>query len=92
MAQLHSAHEAASWLRAQVRGRLCTDSRQVQAGDCFVALRGERFDGHDHLAQAVAGGVAEAVRIRPRVEFAAPGELYQPGRQTKAVRFVDRRG
>ncbi|MEY4283904.1 MAG: UDP-N-acetylmuramoylalanyl-D-glutamyl-2,6-diaminopimelate--D-alanyl-D-alanine ligase [Pseudomonadota bacterium] len=46
--------------------RVCTDSRQVQAGDCFVALRGERFDGHDHLEQAVqAGAVAVMVDCAP---------------------------
>ena len=48
--------------------RVCTDSRQVQAGDCFVALRGERFDGHDHLAQAVAGG-AVAVMVDREVDL-----------------------
>ena len=26
-------------------GRVCTDSRQLQAGDFFVPLVGERFDG-----------------------------------------------
>lgn len=28
---------------------LCTDSRRLQAGELFLALRGERFDGHDFL-------------------------------------------
>ncbi len=32
--------------------RVCTDSRQLRAGDLFFALRGERFDGHDFLAEA----------------------------------------
>ena len=35
-----------------------TDSRQAQAGDLFVALRGERFDGHDFLEDVAAGGAA----------------------------------
>ena len=35
---------------------LCTDSRQLQAGDLFVALRGERFDGHRFLQAAVDAG------------------------------------
>ncbi len=39
-----------------------TDSRQVSPGDLFVALAGERFDGHDHLAQAVSAG-AVAVMV-----------------------------
>ncbi|BDV44463.1 UDP-N-acetylmuramoyl-tripeptide--D-alanyl-D-alanine ligase [Geotalea uraniireducens] len=34
-----------------------TDSRTVAAGELFVPLRGERFDGHDYLAAAAARGV-----------------------------------
>ena len=34
-----------------------TDSRQVAAGELFVALRGERFDGHDFVASAAQRGV-----------------------------------
>jgi len=35
-----------------------TDSRTVQAGNVFVALRGERFDGHSFLDDAVRRGAA----------------------------------
>ncbi len=35
-----------------------TDTRAVRPGQLFVALRGERFDAHDFLAQAVAAGAA----------------------------------
>ncbi len=38
-----------------------TDSRTCRAGDLFFALRGERFDGHDHLEQAVQRGAVTAV-------------------------------
>jgi UDP-N-acetylmuramoyl-tripeptide--D-alanyl-D-alanine ligase len=38
-----------------------TDTRAVAAGDLFVALRGERFDAHDFLADAVAKGAAAVV-------------------------------
>jgi UDP-N-acetylmuramoyl-L-alanyl-D-glutamate--2,6-diaminopimelate ligase len=34
------------------------DSRRVQPGEVFVALKGLRSDGHDHLAQAIAQGAA----------------------------------
>ncbi|MCM2359175.1 MAG: UDP-N-acetylmuramoyl-tripeptide--D-alanyl-D-alanine ligase [Geobacteraceae bacterium] len=34
-----------------------TDSRTVKAGELFVPLRGERFDGHDYLAASYARGV-----------------------------------
>jgi UDP-N-acetylmuramoyl-tripeptide--D-alanyl-D-alanine ligase len=40
---------------------VCTDSRTLKRGDLFVALRGERFDGHDFLAQAAAAGAAAAL-------------------------------
>ena len=38
-----------------------TDTRALQPGDLFVALRGERFDAHDFLEQAVASGAAALV-------------------------------
>jgi len=38
-----------------------TDSRTLQAGDLFIPLRGERFDGHDYLAQAVRHGAAASL-------------------------------
>ncbi len=42
--------------------RVHTDTRTLQAGDLFLALRGERFDAHDFLPQAAqAGAVAVLV-------------------------------
>lgn len=38
-----------------------TDTRTIQRGDLFVALRGERFDGHQFLGDAVARGAAALV-------------------------------
>ncbi len=40
---------------------ISTDTRSLATGDCFVALRGERFDGHDHLEAAIAAGAAALV-------------------------------
>ena len=37
---------------------LSTDSRAAASGELFVALRGERFDGHDFIAPCAARGVA----------------------------------
>src|SRR5687767_10265447 len=42
-------------------GGVSTDTRNISAGDVFVALRGERFDGHDFLSQAVASGASALV-------------------------------
>ncbi len=46
--------------------RVTTDTRSIAPGDLFVALRGERFDGHDFVAQAFAGGAAAALVARDR--------------------------
>ncbi|HET9598940.1 MAG TPA: UDP-N-acetylmuramoyl-tripeptide--D-alanyl-D-alanine ligase [Anaeromyxobacteraceae bacterium] len=45
---------------AEVRG-VSTDTRQLSAGALFVALRGERFDAHDFLAEARARGAGAAM-------------------------------
>ena len=41
-----------------------TDSRKVAAGDLFVALRGERFDGNDYVGEAMARGAVAALTSR----------------------------
>ncbi|HEX2717492.1 MAG TPA: UDP-N-acetylmuramoyl-tripeptide--D-alanyl-D-alanine ligase [Gemmatimonadaceae bacterium] len=42
-----------------------TDTRTIAGGDLFVALKGERHDAHDHLADAVAKGAAALVVSDP---------------------------
>ena len=42
-------------------GAVVIDSRAVQAGDLFVAIRGPRFDGHDFVADVMERGAAAAV-------------------------------
>jgi UDP-N-acetylmuramoyl-tripeptide--D-alanyl-D-alanine ligase len=42
-------------------GRVSIDSRTVAAGDFFVAVRGERFDGHQFVADALSKGAAGAL-------------------------------
>jgi UDP-N-acetylmuramoyl-tripeptide--D-alanyl-D-alanine ligase len=46
--------------------RVTTDTRALAPGDLFVALRGDRFDGHDFVAQALSGGAAAALVARAR--------------------------
>jgi UDP-N-acetylmuramoyl-tripeptide--D-alanyl-D-alanine ligase len=41
--------------------RIHTDSRSLIKGDLFVALKGDRFDGHDFLAQLPGQGVGVAI-------------------------------
>ena len=61
-------------------GGVSTDTRSIEAGDLFVALRGERFDAHDFLAQAQASG-AVAVGF----------ERWVPGIRVPAIRVADSR-
>lgn len=42
-------------------GPVCTDSRSVSQGSVFVALKGERFDGHDYAAQAARDGAGVVI-------------------------------
>src|SRR5574337_212585 len=57
---------------------LTTDTRQLGPGACFVALAGERFDGHDFLAQARAAGAACAVVNEARLGALPTGEGALP--------------
>ncbi|MDH4241772.1 MAG: UDP-N-acetylmuramoyl-tripeptide--D-alanyl-D-alanine ligase, partial [Phycisphaerae bacterium] len=41
-----------------------TDSRTVKPGDCFFAVAGDNFDGHDYVEQAIAKGAVCAVVSR----------------------------
>ena len=70
MMTLEQAHAwiARSLPEAQLQGlgtsalaRVHTDSRSLKAGDLFVALRGERMDGHDFLPQAHSQGAVAAI-------------------------------
>ncbi len=49
-----------------------TNSQTVEAGNLFVALRGERFDAHDFLADVVARGAAAVVAERVPDGFPLP--------------------
>lgn len=45
--------------------RILTDSRDAESGDAFLALKGERFDAHDFIAQVAAQGCEIAIVSRP---------------------------
>lgn len=48
-------------LDTTVAQRINTDTRTIQAGDVFLALRGDNFDGHDYLKQAQKSGAVAAI-------------------------------
>jgi UDP-N-acetylmuramoyl-tripeptide--D-alanyl-D-alanine ligase len=54
------------------------DSRTVDAGELFFAVRGERLDGHDFLEGALARGAVAAVVSRARVASLPDAVLAAP--------------
>ncbi|MER2491889.1 UDP-N-acetylmuramoyl-tripeptide--D-alanyl-D-alanine ligase [Catenovulum sediminis] len=47
---------------------ICHDSRKVQMGDCYLAIVGERFDGHNFCQSAIeAGAIALIVSTEQKV-------------------------
>ncbi len=66
--------EAAKAMNAKLIGKdvmlssVNTDSRHVVAGQLFVALKGERFDGHDFAGQAIQQGAAAVLVESPVAE------------------------
>jgi UDP-N-acetylmuramoyl-tripeptide--D-alanyl-D-alanine ligase len=49
---------------ARVTGKVTLDSRAVAPGDLFVAVVGERVDGHDFLGAAAGAGAVAALSTR----------------------------
>lgn len=52
-----------------------TDSRSISAGALFVPLVGERFDGHDYLDAALAGGAAGCLTAKKPISL-LDGKFY----------------
>ena len=73
--------QAAMWVSAaQLVGegqvnikRVHTDTRSLQPGDLFAALKGDNFDAHDFLAQAKARGAVAAIAQHGLLEAGLPG-------------------
>ena len=74
------------------------DTRKLQSGDLFVAIKGERVDGHDYLAEAAAHGAVAALVTR-KVDSELPqvlvddtalalGDLASAVRAQRDVRVV----
>ncbi|MEW5943168.1 MAG: UDP-N-acetylmuramoyl-tripeptide--D-alanyl-D-alanine ligase [Pseudomonadota bacterium] len=64
-------HEAAAAINAEASGKdvtfagVSTDSRTVGSGELFVALKGERFDGHQFIGRAAGQGAVAAMAAKP---------------------------
>lgn len=78
---------------AQPVGPVSIDSRAVEAGDLFIAIRGDRFDGHAFVAEAFGKGatgavVAEALAGAPPA--AGTPVLVQVDDTTRALQAIAR--
>lgn len=65
-------------------GGVCTDSRTAVAGDLFLALRGERFDGHAFAREAAAKG-CPAVVVAEDSDLGAAGAAEVSGARVHRV-------
>lgn len=63
--------QAAQWLGATLQGAdvefhgVSSDSRAIEAGMLFIALKGPNHDGHEHVGAAKASGAVAALVDRP---------------------------
>ena len=52
--------------------RLSTDTRSLQGGEAWLALKGECYDGNDYAAEARRGGAVAAILSRPAPDVPLP--------------------
>ncbi len=60
------------WSGTPLFSAICTDTRDVLPGALFVPLRGERFDGHQFVHQALDSGAAASLWARDEVPAGLP--------------------
>src|ERR1700730_450532 len=86
-AELSAALGAApsSPLNTAVNG-VSIDSRTLESGDLFFAIKGDAHDGHDHVARAFEAGASAAVVSRERAaQLAALGPTFAVDDTLKAM-------
>jgi UDP-N-acetylmuramoyl-tripeptide--D-alanyl-D-alanine ligase len=64
------------------------DSRTLNAGDLFIAIAGERFDGHDYVQAALEKGAVAAVVQQGRSVGGDPKRLLQVEDTIKALQSL----
>ena len=91
MQRLQTPDQAAQWLRERVTGVLCTDNRQVQTNDGFIAWPGAAHDARRFVPIALEQGasaclmwVCAYVALSPTGQGASPRGLKFPGRVQSA--------
>ena len=71
-------------------GKVVTDSREIEGGEMFFALKGERFDGNAFAASALEKGAAFAVVSDPVLEASDSGRFVLVGDTLKALQDLAR--
>ena len=72
------AGEKPGWMKRPIR-HISLDSRIIGSGDLFVAMMGERFDGHDFVGAALSRGAAGAI-VQDSFDPASAGVKVGPKR------------
>jgi UDP-N-acetylmuramoyl-tripeptide--D-alanyl-D-alanine ligase len=75
--------------------RISIDSRSLSEGDLFIAIRGDRFDGHEFVTAALAAGAAGAVVTKapaaPEAGHGRPAPVFlQVADTTRALQDIAR--
>ena len=64
------------------------DSRTIERGDLFFALRGPNHDGHEHIQEALRKG---AVAVVAETRVAADGLVFEVGDSLGALQRIAKR-
>jgi UDP-N-acetylmuramoyl-tripeptide--D-alanyl-D-alanine ligase len=75
------AGEASPSAKRRIR-HISTDSRSIRRGDLFVALQGERFDGHEFVPAVLAKGAVGAI---VHDEYRVPPGSLRSGRSSPFI-------
>jgi UDP-N-acetylmuramoyl-L-alanyl-D-glutamate--2,6-diaminopimelate ligase len=83
---IRAPHPAAQWLQQTVSSsaQLTSDSRAVQPGDVFIAIKGAQFDGRRFVPDAIARGAAAV--IYDATAFAWQDEWKIPNRPERELK------
>lgn len=72
---------------ARMRG-ISIDSRTIEKGDIFLAIKGERYDGHSFVAEALRKGAIGAIVSRKMEESNKESSIIYIGDTVKALKDI----
>ena len=78
--------QAAAWTHGEACGEaeitnVVKDTGEVTPGSLFVAIKGERFDGHDFIPKAIEAGAAAVMTARREEKYPVPALYVEDTRQ-----------